>query len=190
MKGHKTICAKTKVHPWEAINGNHNNNNSEHDSFMQHAPFICILSLFLKNSIRDQFSLMSLPWNDNFWNLTIYLFLTCTTTSLFLLHLISCNPSPEWNHNFLRLKTKANCVWCNRSGLGLSFLFKFKVRFCGLLIIYLFFSLHAFHSINFTLNEGIGFTCLTIVPMTDDPRILQKSLFFSKIGVGYPQAFE
>lgn len=119
MKGQKTICAQTKVHPWEAINGNQNNinnNNSEHDSFMQHAPFICILSLFFLNSIRDQFSLMSLPWNDNFWNLTTYLFLTCTTTSLFLLHLISCNPSPEWNHNFLRLKSKANCVWSNRSG--------------------------------------------------------------------------
>jgi hypothetical protein len=65
MKGHKTICAKTKVHPWEAINGNqiNNNNNSEHDSFMQHAPFICILSFFLKFHKRSIFThVSSLEW--------------------------------------------------------------------------------------------------------------------------------
>jgi hypothetical protein len=131
MKGHKNNLCKTKVHPWEAINGKQKINKSEHDSFMQHAPFV-FFSFF--NSIRDQFSLMSpLPWITIFGTWQFICFWLALLLCFFCIYFLQ--PISRVESQFLRLKNKANCVWCNRRGCesiqGLVYCLSLRLGFAG-----------------------------------------------------------
>lgn len=132
MKGHKNNLCKTKVHPWEAINGKHNNNNSEHDSFMQHAPFV-FFSFF--NSIRDQFSLMSpLPWITIFGTWQFICFWLALLLCFFLHLFLATHLQSGITISKIK-KNKANCVWCNRRGCksiqGLVYCLSLRLGFAG-----------------------------------------------------------